>query len=126
MPFLFTNAFFLAALAALGIPVLIHLLLRRKLQRLRFSTTRFFVRQEEQASARRKLRNLLLLAVRLLILALIVLAFARPYLPLSSAAADARARRQVVLVIDASASMQATDTGGPRWAKALQSARDLL
>ena len=126
MPFLFTNAFLLAALAGLGIPVVIHLLLKRKSQRLRFSTVRFFVQQDEQASSRRKLRNLLLLALRLLILALIVFAFARPYLPLSTAAAGGQQRRQVVLVLDRSLSLQATDTGGARWTKARQTARDLL
>lgn len=126
MPFLFTNAFLLAALAGLGIPVVIHLLLKRKSQRLRFSTIRFFARQEEQASSRRKLRNLLLLALRLLILALIVLAFARPYLPLTTAAAGGGQRRQVVLVLDRSLSLEAVDGGGARWGLALQAARDLL
>lgn len=126
MPFLFTNAFLLAALAGLGIPVVIHLLLKRKTQRLRFSTIRFFARQEEQASSRRKLRNLLLLALRLLILALIVLAFARPYLPIGAASAGERQRRQVVLVLDRSLSLQATDSGGSRWARALQGTREFL
>ena len=60
---------------------MIHLLLKRKTERVRFSTIRFFVAQDLQASARRKLRNLLLLSLRLLILALLVFAFARPFLP---------------------------------------------
>lgn len=126
MPFLFTNALFLAALAGLGIPVLIHLLLKRKSQRLRFSTVRFFAKQDEQASSKRKLRNLLLLLLRLLIFALIVLAFARPFLPMTTTTADARQRRQVIVVLDRSLSLQATDSGGIRWANAKRVTRELL
>lgn len=126
MPFLFTNAALLAALAGLGIPVLLHLLLKRKSQRLRFSTVRFFAKQDEQASSKRKLRNLLLLLLRLLIFALIVLAFARPYLPLTTPNAAGGQRRQVVLVLDHSLSLQAADTGGPRWPRLQRAARDLL
>ena len=126
MPFLFTNALFLSALAGLGIPVVLHLLLKRKSQRLRFSTVRFFVRQDEQASSKRKLRNLLLLALRLLLFALLVLAFARPYLPSSTLAGGGRSARQLVLVLDQSASLQAVDSGGSRWPRAQKAARDLL
>jgi uncharacterized protein (DUF58 family) len=108
--------------AALAIPILIHLLLRRKKQRLRFSTIRFFARQDERSSRRRKLRNLLLLATRLLLLTLVVLAFARPYLPTADTADVASARRQMVLILDRSASMQA----GDRWAQSLAAARVAL
>ncbi len=126
MPFLFTNAALLAALAGLGIPVLLHLLLKRKSQRLRFSTVRFFAKQDEQASSKRKLRNLLLLLLRLLIFALIVLAFARPYLPLTTPNAAGGQRRQVVLILDRSLSLQAADSGGPRWPRLQAAARKLL
>jgi hypothetical protein len=121
-PFLFTNTAFLIAFAALAIPILIHLLLRRKKQRLRFSTIRFFARQDERSAHRRKLRNLILLATRLLLLALLVLAFARPYLPTAASADQPAPQRQLVLVLDRSASMQA----GDRWAQAMTAARGAL
>src|SRR5205814_4277265 len=104
---LFTNWTLLAGLSALMIPILIHLLLRRKKQRLRFSTLQFFLKQDEKSAQRRKLRNLALLAVRLLLLGLLVVAFARPYLRDSSAKEAAKTRWQIVLVIDRSASMRA-------------------
>ncbi|MSU36904.1 MAG: hypothetical protein EXS36_17765 [Pedosphaera sp.] len=126
MPFLFTNALFLSALGGLVIPVVLHLLLKRKSQRLRFSTVRFFARQDEQASSKRKLRNLLLLALRLLLFALLVLAFARLYLLLSTIAAGGRQARQVILVLDTSASLQVTDSGGVRWTRSQKAARGLL
>src|SRR4051812_38623977 len=123
---LFTNTAFLAGLAGLGIPVLIHLLLRRKSQRLRFSTVQFFVKKDEQSIRKRKLRNLLLLVSRLALFALIVLGFARPYLPLGGAAASAAKRQQVILLLDSSASMQAASPGGSQWIRAKELARQVL
>ena len=125
MPFLFTNAIFLSALAGLAIPVVLHLLLKRKSPRLRFSTVRFFARQDEQATSKRKLRNLFLLSLRLLLFALLVLAFARPYLPFGLGPSGQPAR-QLILVIDTSASLQARDTAGPRWPRVQKVAQTLL
>lgn len=119
---LFTNVALLAGLAAIAAPIVIHLLLRRKSVRLRFSTLQFFVRQDEQSMRKRKLRNLLLLAARVLLFALIVLGFARPYLPGRGAAALAN-RQQVILLVDTSISMQATSPGGSQWSRALEMAR---
>lgn len=119
MPSLFfTNALMLAGMAALAVPVLIHLLLKRRKKKLSFSTIRFFKQQDEQSSRRRKLRNWLLLALRLLIVSLLVLAFARPYSRQSQASAAGRKQHRVVFVLDHSASMLATGTEGQRWALA--------
>ncbi|HZR15843.1 MAG TPA: BatA and WFA domain-containing protein, partial [Verrucomicrobiae bacterium] len=118
--FLFTNTLMLAGMAALAIPVLIHLLLKRRKKRIQFSTVRFFQQQDEQSSRRRKLRNFFLLALRLLIVALLVLAFSRPYSRQNEAVAAARKQRRVVFVLDRSASMLATGTDGQRWALAKQ------
>ncbi|HEV7924304.1 MAG TPA: VWA domain-containing protein [Verrucomicrobiae bacterium] len=115
---LFSNAAFLAGLAALAIPILIHLFLRRKRLRLRFSTLQFFVKQDEKAGRRRKWSNWLLLATRLLLLALVVVAFARPYWRDAAALNGGRKKRQVVFVLDRSASMQAKDGDVTRWSKA--------
>src|SRR5689334_9115626 len=114
----FTNALMLAGLAALGIPVLIHLLLKRRKKRIQFSTVRFFLQQDEQSSRRRKLRNFFLLALRLLIVALLVLAFARPFSRQNEAAAAGRKQRRAVFVLDRSLSMLATAPEGQRWAVA--------
>jgi hypothetical protein len=111
---LFSNAALLAGLGALALPILIHLLLKQRRKPMRFSTIQFFLKRDETASQRRRLRNWLLLSLRLLLLALLVLAFARPYLQGSAGAQSPRQRQQLVLVLDRSASMQA----GERWAKA--------
>ena len=122
----FIHTLMLAGLTALVIPVLIHLLLKRKTTRLRFSTVQFFAPQDEQSSRRRRLRHWLLLSLRLLIVALLVLAFARPYLPQGRASDAARQRRQVVLVVDRSASMQAVGTDGPRWTRAKERMQSVI
>jgi hypothetical protein len=123
---LFTNTLMLAAMAALGIPILIHLLLKRRKKHLQFSTIRFFLQQDEQSSRRRKLRNLLLLALRLLIVSLLVLAFARPYSRQSQASAANRKLRRVVFALDNSASMLAAGTEGQRWFLAKQQIQKVL
>src|SRR2546430_9118079 len=114
-PVFFTNVALLAGMGALVIPILIHLLLKRQKQRLRFSTIQFFMKQDEQASQRRRLRNWLLLAVRLLLLTLLVLAFARPYLKQAQVVAASHKPRTAVFVLDCSLSMQARTAEGVRW-----------
>src|SRR5262249_26321257 len=104
---------------------LIHLLLKRKKKRLRFSTTQFFIKHDEQSSQRRKLRHWLLLALRLLIVTLLVLAFARPYLPQTGAAAVGR-KKQAVIVLDRSASMHANGPDGSRWRQAREQVSKIL
>lgn len=126
MPFLFTHALLLSALAGLGIPVLLHLLLRQRNPRMRVSTLRFFEVKDTRSKARRRLRNLWLLLLRLMLFALIVLAFARPYLPDGWDGRPRRQRRDVVLVVDRSLSLRAGDDGIPRWPAAVAAAGRIL
>lgn len=115
----------LGGLAAIAAPILIHLLLRRKSQRMKFSTVQFFAKQDEQSIRRRKLRNLFLLATRVLLFALIALAFARPLFP-GGAEVVAAERRQLVILLDTSASMQAEGPDGAQWTRALAAAQKEL
>jgi len=72
------NPGFLFALAAAAVPVLIHLLSRRRVPELPFSSLRFLRRSDRRSMRRVSLRRLLLLALRTVAIALVVLAFARP------------------------------------------------
>ena len=81
-------------------------------------------RSEQLASPFQRFRRNLLLLLQLLALLLLVLAFARPYLQ-----TEARLARAVVLVLDTSASMGATDgsaAGDTRFDQARAEARALL
>src|SRR6201985_849561 len=79
MHFLFPA--FLFALAALAIPVIIHLFNFRKYQKVYFSNVQFLKEVQEQQASRRNLKERLILAARLLTVLFLVFAFARPYIP---------------------------------------------
>jgi len=96
MLFLFPAA--LVALAALAAPIAIHILAKRRAERIPFPTLRF-VQPGRLASVRRHvLEDLALLAVRLLILAAAVLAVAGPLLVTPQRRAMWNARTQTAVV----------------------------
>lgn len=111
------------ALAALAIPVLIHLIQREKKQVVRFPSLMFVQRVPYKSVRRRRIHNWLLLIVRLTALALIVLAFARPFLQRDSldVAAGAGAR-EVVVLVDQSYSIGF----GDRWERARAAAYEVI
>lgn len=105
----------LLGLAVLAIPVLIHLLNRRRFDTVEWGAMQFL--QVSQATRRRlMLEEVLLMALRMALLAVLVLALAGPFTQVSSSARlfASRPSRDIVLVIDGSASMSASDaTSGP-------------
>src|SRR5207253_2754488 len=107
----FLNPFLLFGSLALAIPVLIHLVRREKSEIVPFSSLMFLLKVPKRSIRQQKMKNLLLMALRLLILALLVGAFARPYLtqPANPAAAAAQ-NRGTVLLLDNSYSMRYGDT----------------
>jgi hypothetical protein len=72
---------FLWALSALSIPVIIHLFNFRRTTRIFFSNTRLLKQVKEETTQKRKLKQYLVLASRLLFLFFLVMAFAQPFLP---------------------------------------------
>ena len=105
--FSFLNPSFLWALPVAAIPVIIHLLSRRRLPEISFPTTRFLKALEPNEVRRLRLRELLLLLLRTLALLFLVLAFARPSLTPRGAVTHAAAA--VGILVDDSASMTALD-----------------
>jgi len=100
-----TPAFFLG-LAAIAIPILIHLIQREKKRVVEFPSLMFVRRIPYQSVRRRRIRHWFLLFLRAAAIALIVFAFARPFLHQSAVAAAAGgAARDVVVLLDQSASM---------------------
>jgi len=114
---------FLAATAAVAVPIFIHLLLRPRARRVDIGSVRFLRRVLKDSTRRRKLRRWLLLALRAAIVLLLALLFARPYL--SGAGADGR-DREVILLIDQSASMGARQSGRTLFASGQQAAEKIL
>jgi hypothetical protein len=101
----FLAPWFLAGLAAVGLPVWLHLLRRHRNVPVPFSSLRFFERRTQSSVRHRRLRYLLLFALRTLVLVLLALAFASPFIERAGGPA-AGSRRMVVLAIDDSFSMR--------------------
>ena len=95
---------FLWALSALSIPIIIHLFNFRKTTRIYFSNTRFLKQVKEETTQKRKLKQYLVLASRLLFLLFLVLAFAQPFLP---AREQMTTGKNMVIYLDNSYSMSA-------------------
>src|SRR5918996_1990085 len=96
----FLTPLFLVALVGLAIPVLLHLIQRERKRVVQFPSLMFLRRIPYQSVRRRRIRHWLLLLMRLAALALIVLAFARPFFRTADpAAAAAGGAREVVILI---------------------------
>src|SRR5271168_636238 len=92
----------LSALAALAIPIIIHLMFRQRARLVDLGTLQFLKIVLRDNARRRRLKRLLLLAMRMACLALIAFLFARPYM---FATEPALGDRLVVVLLDRSASM---------------------
>ena len=102
----FLAPLFLLALGALAVPVLIHLTQRERKQIVQFPSLMFLQRIPYPSVRRRRIRNWALLLLRLAALALIVAAFARPFVRRPAVAlAGSAGPREVVFLLDCSYSM---------------------
>jgi hypothetical protein len=110
---------FLGGLLALGVPVFVHLLRRHVTTPRPVGSLMFFERGTQSSTRHRRLRYLLLFALRFALLLLLVLAFADPFI--RRPAADPNGRL-LLLVLDHSFSMRA----GTRLPDARQQALTLL
>lgn len=119
----FLTPIFFAGLAALAIPVIIHLIQRERKNVVEFPSLMFIRRIPYESVRRRKIRNWALLMLRLAALALIVAAFARPFLKKPALAAGASGgAREVIILVDRSYSMGY----GDRWERAMTAARSAV
>ncbi|MBA0085867.1 MAG: BatA domain-containing protein, partial [Acidobacteria bacterium Pan2503] len=75
----FLTPWFFAGLAGVGLPIWLHLLRKHRSTPTPFSSLMFFEQHIQSSIKHRRLRYLLLFALRTLLIALIVLAFAQPY-----------------------------------------------
>jgi len=113
----------LAGLAAIAIPIYLHLVQRERKQVVPFPSLMFIRKIPYQSVRRRKVRHWMLLALRAAALALLVFAFARPFLESGGLAAAAGVgAREIVVLVDRSASLRY----GDHWARAQRAARDAV
>jgi hypothetical protein len=116
----FLSPWFLGGLAAIGLPLWIHLLRKYRSTPHPFSSLMFFERRVQSSVKHKRLRYLLLLSLRIALLIVMALAFANPFVTRSGIAAGGR--KIVIIAIDDSFSMRYAD----HFTKAKQAALDAL
>jgi hypothetical protein len=117
----FLSPWFLAGAAAIGLPIYLHLLRRHRANPRPFTSLMFFERRTQSSIKHRRLRYLLLLALRLALLLLVALAFANPFINRRAASFEG-SDKLLLVAIDNSFSMRA----GSRLADARREALSVL
>jgi hypothetical protein len=124
MSLTFLAPLFLLGLAAVAVPVIVHLVNRERQNAVRFPSLMFLRRVPFRSVRRQRIRNWPLFALRCLALALLALAFARPFLDRESESAGITGAgpRELVVLLDRSYSM----AYGDRWSRATAAAERAL
>lgn len=115
----FLTPLFLFAAAAAAVPVVLHLLSRDPEPRVKFAAVALLRQAPVERSSARRLRQIVLLLLRVSALIVLALAFARPFFPSRAAAA---ARSATIVALDTSYSLSAPG----RFARAQQLAREAV
>jgi aerotolerance regulator-like protein/VWA domain-containing protein len=100
----FLTPMFLAGAAATAVPIVLHLLKREPEPRVKFAAVRLLKNAPVEHTESHRLRELLLLALRVATLVLLALAFARPFFATGAAAASSGV---TIVALDTSFSMSA-------------------
>jgi len=124
---IFLNPAVLFGLLAASIPVLIHLLNLRKLKRIEFSTLAFLKELQKNKIRKVKLKQWILLALRVLIILVLVTAFARPTLKgVAIGGTTSAAKTTAVFILDNTPSMSVVDAKGSYFNQAKATIKELL
>jgi len=123
---IFSAPIFLYLVPLAGLPIVFHLILKQKKRTVVFSTLMFFHRTDPKLNSHRKIRQWLLLLMRILLIALILLALSRPEFVTSMGLGG---KISVVAIVDNSASMSEAgsyDTDKSKLECAREGARKLI
>jgi hypothetical protein len=117
----FIAPLFLYGAAFVALPIVLHLVMRRKPKHFEFPALRFVQLRHDTNRRRLRLRHLLLLALRVLAIALLAMALARPSIKLGAGWASQEAPVAAALVFDTSMRMEYRHQNHTR----LEAAREL-
>jgi len=120
----FLNPWFLGGLLAVGLPVWLHLLKRHKTDPQPFPSLMFFEHREQSSVQHRRLDYLLLFALRLLMLILLALLFASPYI--NRLTPKGAGKELTVVAVDRSFSMRTKEGSSTRLEDAKAEALNVL
>lgn len=121
MNFLFPT--FLIGLAAIAIPIIIHLFNFRKYKKVYFTNVQFLKELKQESDSKSRLKEWLILAMRILAIACLVFAFAQPFIPGKTKAIQGE--KAISIYIDNSFSMESTNKKGTLLENAKQYATDI-
>jgi hypothetical protein len=122
----FLNFAMVAGGVAAGVPILVHLLNKRRFKRVPWGAMMFLRASLSRVSRRIRMENFLLLLLRILIIAAIVAAFMRPYVKTKFTLFGGQSKTAMVILIDGSLSMQYERDGKMNLEHAKQAAKDLV
>lgn len=120
----FLNQALLWGMAAISIPVLIHLLNRRRYRRVPWAAMRFLKISVDQNQRRMRLEDWILLLLRCAVVALLASLLARPVLEGVSGVPGSKVA--AAIIVDNSASMGSQEGGVTRLALAREAAHEIL
>ena len=123
----FLNPWMLLGLLGAAVPIIIHLIHKRRPRAARFAAIELVLRSVDRVERRWRLRRFLLLAARVSLLALLAFAAAGPVI--GSVVPVGRSRNgpeRVALVVDASLSMRAVYGGDSAFVRAVRAARNFV
>jgi len=106
----FLSPWFLLGLLGVTIPLAIHLSRRQKAEKVIFSTIRFLKKTPQKMILFQQIRQWLLLLIRAAIIAMLAIAFARPFLSQTVFKQAGWSPQSVVILLDISMSMRYGDT----------------
>ena len=121
----FLNPLFLIGLVAVAVPIVVHLFNFRRYKKVYFSNVELLQQLENETQKQSKLKHLLVLALRIMCIIFIVLAFAQPIIPTDKSKTIATGTQYVSVYIDNSFSMEATTAEGTKLDMAKQKAHEI-
>lgn len=122
---IFTAPLFLIGLAAVAIPIAVHLFNFRRYKKVYFSNVETIDQLQTESRRQSTLRQLLIMAARILAIVFLVLAFAQPVIPNRNQAVVAGGS-SVSIYVDNSFSMEGADADGSLLDKAKQKAAEIV
>jgi hypothetical protein len=125
LAFGFVSPWLLWGLVLAGIPIVVHLLHKRRYHETQWAAMRFLLEAARKNAKRIRLEQLLLLTVRTLILVLLVLGLAQPFVESLGGYLQADVAAHRIIVVDASFSMGYQADGFSRFDRAKAAARQI-
>jgi hypothetical protein len=122
----FVSPLFLWALAAIAVPIIIHLFNFRKYKKVYFTNVKFLRELQEESKSKSRLKEILILAARCLAIASLVLAFSQPVIPNKTNAVKNTGVSAISIYIDNSFSMENVNKQGPLLELAKTHAKEVI